>query len=266
MDSPDLTAGLSRASNGVGHHHGGRRCPRVKAMAWPLPLATLSDAILSGVMSGAVAGAMAGAAVSIRITKQSRQSARTKGTSSPATSVGTGHATVAGENSTIVQSFAPPAPPKSSEDTVAWLSEVRQAASSADHAYKLLSRADLALEAAGGLIDAADVHQKALDAQRVIHSAALGAPTEEVYDLLDTMERRLQGAANGFAYSFNYLKQNPAAAQSTEGRQAIRELLEAGLAKLDNGEIRRETWTDGLKWAELQQRLHTALRELRAET
>lgn len=125
---------------------------RVKHMSTAVHLAAVTEANLSGVVSGAVAGAMAGAAVavSIRISRRSRHGDRTKGLSSPAVSVGDGHATVAGDHSAILQSFAPPSPPTANADTAAWITEVRHAAGSADHAYKVLNRADLAFEAAGG--------------------------------------------------------------------------------------------------------------------
>jgi len=135
-------------------------------MTIAVQLATLTEAILSGVVSGAVAGAMAGAAVSVRISRRSRHGARTKGSSSPAVSIGDGHAAVAGDHSTILRSFAPPSPPPTNADAAAWITEVRHAAGAADHAYKLLNRTDLAFEAAGGLVDSAAVHEQALDAQR----------------------------------------------------------------------------------------------------
>lgn len=216
-------------------------------------------------LSGAVAGAMAGAAVSIRLVRRTRTSARTHGDSSPGVSVGDGHATVAGAHSTIVQAFTPPAAPQSSADVIEWVSEARRAVSAADHAYKLLNRPDLAFEAADGLIDPADVHRDALDAQRSLHAAGLGAPTETIYDVLDTMERRLQGAANGFAFAFNHLVQNSQARASADGRAAIQEVLAEGLSKLENGEIRRGHWTDELTWVEMQGRLESALRSLQRD-
>lgn len=231
-------------------------------MALGIVVAAISEAVLSGLVSGAVGGLLAGAAVSIRVSNRVRSATRTSGDQSPAVSVGGSGAVVAGDYSTISQSFVPPAPPASAQALSDWIAEVRRAVGDADHAYKLLNRQELAFEAVDGLVDAGQVHRDALDAQRVLHSAALGATSDRVYELLDTMERRLQGAANGFAFAINYLSQHPRIARSQEGRERVRESLEAGLAKLESGEIRGGRWTDDLSWVDLQKALMAELRSV----
>lgn len=223
----------------------------------------LWEAIIGGVVSGAVAGAMAGATVSVRVVNKARSKASTRGDHSPAASAGNGQAIATGDHATIINSFNPPQDPSpkavSDEQRI---DEIRVAVAAADHAWKLMNRPELAIEAVRGLVDSTKVHHDALEAQQLLHAALLGAPNDRVHELLDTMERRLQGAANGFAYAINYLVQHPDMANSPDGRAAMTSVLAEGLTKLEDGKLKTGSWTDDLRWSQLSDELAKELRSL----